>query len=113
MKKQVILLIFILITFYIIRNNKYFIESFKSRRRKQKKNKVKEDFNNMNISNLFKVLTSDNEKRKKFIEEVNERERERHDMIMNEPSKNTKDSMKKFYALRDGFYDIIKLNMVS
>lgn len=116
MQKQVIFLIFILILFYIIRNNNNAIESFRNRRRKRNnKNNTqnnKEDFSNMSIATLFKTVTGSSEKRQKFINEVNERERNRHELIMNKPSKNTKDSMKKFNALKDGFYDIINLNMV-
>ena len=101
--------------FYIIRNN-HAIETFRNRRRKCKKNKNntnKEDFGNMSIGTLFKTLTSSSDKKQKFIDEVNERERSRHDLIVNKQSKNTKDSMKKFIALKDGLYDIFKLNMIK
>lgn len=115
MEKQVILFIFILVVYHFVSNNT--IESFRSKRQNKNKNDKKnnknnkEDFGNMSIPNLFKTLSSSDEKRRKFIEDIDDRERKRHELIVNKPSKNTKDSMKKFYALRDGFYDIMKLNL--
>jgi len=86
----------------------------KKNKQKQKKNK-KEDFINTGISNLFNGFmqkSKEKKHREATINKINKREKERHNMINNQPSKNTTDSMHKFGALKQGLYDIIEMGNI-
>lgn len=128
---QVILIIFIIMVLFLIKQNN--IEPFKGKRRRrrrrsrenykndeknnEKNNKkdkqTKEDFGNTAITNtLGSILnltrTPEQIEKAKFREEMLKRREKRTKLIREKTSKNVADSVEKFNALKEGFFDIMK-----
>lgn len=139
MRQQVILLIFILICLYFINNKE--TEPFRNRSKekytnrrkekytnkkkkkytntgeKQKKNN-KDDTNNVKsrfgIPGLFNnIISGSSGKKAKILNEINEREKKRHKIILHKNSKNVGDVIGKFNLLKEGLYDIISVGELA
>jgi hypothetical protein len=127
---QVILIIFIITVFYLIRHTKN-IEQFKERKRHRKrrskedykngnkKKKDKEDYQSLgitdtidNILNIGSNKTVEEQDKYIFRQNMNKRRIKRRKLLKGKTSKNITDSIEKFNALKEGFYDIINYGIM-